>query len=167
MSLITVIMPAFNREKEIQFSIRNILKQSYKNFELIIVDDGSTDNTVKVISNFNDPRIRLLCLSKNQGASTARNLGIQNAKGDYITFLDSDDFYKINKLATQLKYLKETRADVVYCGMKVMVDPPHIFPINLENRIVEFKDLLEANSPGTPCIFAKKVVLSSFLLTKN
>lgn len=156
MDLVTIIMPAFNREKEIKFSIKNILNQSYRHFELIIIDDGSQDDTVGVIKSFKDSRIKLIRLTTNHGASEARNIGIKNAKGDFITFLDSDDFYKIDKINKQLIYLKDTNADVVFCGMKVLKDPPEIIPSKLENKNIKIEDLLNGNLAGTPSILARK-----------
>jgi len=99
---ISVIIPTFNREKLIGNSIKSVLNQTLKNFELIIVDDGSTDNTKEVVDKFQDKRIKYIKLDTNQGASNARNIGIKNAKGKYMSFQDSDDIFYPNKLEIQL-----------------------------------------------------------------
>jgi len=91
-AFISVIMPVYNRAEFIGEAIQSILSQTYKNFELIIIDDASTDNTLKVISEFtDDDRILLLKNKKNEGVAATRNRGIEIAKGEFIAFMDSDD----------------------------------------------------------------------------
>jgi glycosyltransferase involved in cell wall biosynthesis len=94
----SVIMPAFNQEKYIGAAITSVLNQTYTNWELIVVDNYSTDKTIEIISAFKDPRVQ--CLSINNGGIIAksRNLGITKSVGDYIAFLDSDDLWEGNKL---------------------------------------------------------------------
>lgn len=100
-------MPAYNAEKYIVDSIESVLSQTYKNWELLIVDDNSTDNTENIVKFYlGDPRIRLFKNTKNLGPAKSRNLGLDNAKGDYITFLDSDDFIHKDKLNSQLLFMK-------------------------------------------------------------
>lgn len=105
--LVSVITPSFNSAKFIADTIHSVQNQSYSNWELIIVDDCSTDKTVKIVNNFisNDSRIFLYQLNENSGAGIARNLAIQNAKGRFIAFLDSDDLWKPEKLKKQVNYL--------------------------------------------------------------
>lgn len=93
----SVVIPTYNRDKFISISIQSVLSQSYSNFELIIVDDGSTDDTENVVKSFSDNRISYIKI-KNSERAVARNTGIRVAKGDYITFLDSDDIYYSNYL---------------------------------------------------------------------
>jgi len=115
MNLISVVIPAYNRAKTIEKCVQSILDQTYQNFEIIVVDDCSTDNTCDVVLSMKDYRIRLLKLDKNSGAQVARNKGIIEAKGDWIAFLDSDDFWLANKLELQIQELAklEFRSDVV------------------------------------------------------
>ena len=89
--LISVVVPVYNVEKYVKECIESILEQSFKNFELIIVNDGSTDNSLNRVLEFKDDRI-VLINQKNMGLSGARNTGIHHAKGKYITFIDSDDW---------------------------------------------------------------------------
>ena len=93
------IIPTYNRSNFIAAAIKSVLNQTYTNWELFIIDDGSTDNTKEVVSNFNDPRI-LYKYQNNQERSAARNNGIKIAKGEWICFLDSDDAYKKHHLET-------------------------------------------------------------------
>jgi len=103
--LISVIMPVYNGEKFIRETIDSILNQTYQNFELIIVNDGSVDSTQQIIYGYEDKRIRLLNLTSNQGVANARNMGVDFSKGEFIAFIDSDDLYDLNKLQTQLDFL--------------------------------------------------------------
>ena len=90
-TLISVIIPTFNRAHCIEKAILSIFKQKYTNFEIIIVNDGSTDDTLEIISSLQDKRLRLICHERNKGLAVARNTGINNAKGEFITFLDDHD----------------------------------------------------------------------------
>lgn len=100
--LISVIIPVYNRAETIARSVQSVLMQDYCNIELLLVDDASTDNSVSVINSYRDPRLRLLCHPVNKGESAARNTGIQNAKGNLIAWLDSDDFWLEGALAKML-----------------------------------------------------------------
>lgn len=112
--LVSVLMPAFNAEKYIARAIESILQQSFSNFELIVLNDGSTDRTSQIIDQFKDQRIRKIDLPINQGLVKARNLLVSNARGKYIAFLDSDDVAFPNRLAAQVKFLDQNNADI--CG---------------------------------------------------
>ncbi len=95
--LFSIIIPTYNRANFIQIAIKSVLAQSYQEFEIIIVDDGSTDNTIEVVNAFADPRIQYY-YTENSERSAARNLGIQKCGGEYVCFLDSDDAFKPNHL---------------------------------------------------------------------
>lgn len=103
--LVTVILATFNRKAYLREAIESVLKQTYAHFELIIIDDGSTDDTAKMVKMFTDPRIEYH-FQENQGRSIARNLGLSLAKGEFVTFIDSDDLYLIHKLEQQVDYLQ-------------------------------------------------------------
>jgi len=116
--IVSVVIPTYNRAEFITRSVKSALKQTIKNIEVIVVDDGSTDNTNQVISNINDERLRFIKLFENKGAPAARNIGLKNSKGQYICFLDSDDEILPSKLEKQLEVfnnLKEKKS-IVYCG---------------------------------------------------
>ncbi len=102
-SLISIIMPGFNAGSYIQDAVNSVIHQSYSNWELLIIDDGSTDNTQDIISQFNDHRIRNFLLPDNRGVSNARNVGLKNIQGDYFTFLDADDEMPENSLLARLE----------------------------------------------------------------
>lgn len=116
---VSVIIPVYNRSETISRSINSALKQDYENTEIIIVDDGSEDDSRKIIESFDDSRIKAIYHDKNQGANAARNTGINAASGDVISFLDSDDEWRQNKLSSDINALKSstTNCGAVYCGI--------------------------------------------------
>ncbi|WP_286486414.1 glycosyltransferase family 2 protein [Empedobacter falsenii] len=118
MELISIITPCYNSEKYISETYDSINSQSYNNWEWIIVDDCSSDKSVEIIQSFNDKRIKLVILSKNQGAAYARNLALNKAQGRFITFLDSDDLWLPNFLETTINYLIENNEELVYSSYK-------------------------------------------------
>ena len=105
-TMVSIIMPAFNAGKYIEETIDSVIAQTYKNWELIIVDDGSTDNTAGIVKRYlaEESRIHYIC-QENGKQGKARNNGIKNSKGPYIAFLDADDIWVANKLAIQVKEL--------------------------------------------------------------
>lgn len=114
MPLISVVIPAYNSEKTIQETIESVIKQTFKDFELIVIDDGSKDSTVEIISSFSDPRLRVFSYP-NAGVSASRNRGWAKATGEFISFLDSDDLWTPDKLAAQLGALQANpQAAVAY-----------------------------------------------------
>jgi teichuronic acid biosynthesis glycosyltransferase TuaG len=111
---IAVIMPAYNAATYIDESIISVINQTYENWELLIVDDGSTDDTKKIVSKYlYDKRIKYI-YQKNVGQASARNNGINKTDADYIAFLDSDDTWEREKLAKQLQYFEYNNIDLVY-----------------------------------------------------
>lgn len=114
MPLISVIIPAYNSEKTIQETIESVLKQTFTDFELIVVNDGSTDATLEIINSIKDPRIQVLTYP-NAGVAVSRNRGISHSTGEFISFLDADDLWTADKLEAQLKALQENpKAAVAY-----------------------------------------------------
>jgi glycosyltransferase involved in cell wall biosynthesis len=112
--LVSVMMPAFNAERFIRQAIESVLEQSYSNWELIVVDDGSTDETAEALKEFVDPRIKVIHQS-NAGESAARNAALEHAGGEFLAFLDADDVYLPNHLAVAVDYLQtHSGSDGVY-----------------------------------------------------
>lgn len=107
--LVSIITPSFNSEKYISEAIQSVINQTYKNWELLIVDDFSSDTTSSIVKRFQitDTRIQFVRLDKNSGAGVARDAALQLAKGRYIAFLDSDDIWKPEKLEKQLAFMKQ------------------------------------------------------------
>ncbi len=104
---VTVFIPVYNREKFIGEALESILGQTFTDFEILVIDDGSTDDSRKIISSFSDPRIRLVCNDQNLGIPKTRNRGLEQAKGEYIALLDSDDRAFPERLAKQVRFLDD------------------------------------------------------------
>lgn len=115
---VSIITACYNSEKFISETIISVLNQTYQNWEWIIVDDCSTDSSIKIIENYKDDRIKLLKLKKNMGTAIARNYGINQVKGRYISFIDSDDLWLPTALEERIKYLQENNESAVYTSYK-------------------------------------------------
>jgi teichuronic acid biosynthesis glycosyltransferase TuaG len=121
-NLVSIITPSFNSSQFIIRAIESVLSQTYKEWELIIVDDGSEDNSVESIENFikNKEQIYLIKLNKNIGAANARNEALKVAKGRYIAFLDSDDIWYPNKLELQIKFMRLNNYPVSFTSYEII-----------------------------------------------
>lgn len=117
--LISIITPCYNSEKFIEETIQSVLNQSFVNWEWWIIDDCSTDKSIEIIQkHLTDKRINLIQLSENSGAAVARNKGLENANGGYITFIDSDDLWDSIFLEKSYNYLKKNQEELVYASYK-------------------------------------------------
>ena len=120
--LVSIITPSYNSGEFISETIKSIQNQTYRNWELLITDDFSSDNTVKIVKSFikDDNRIRLFQFDKNSGAAMARNNSIKRALGRFIAFLDSDDTWLPNKLITQLKFMTYNKVPISFTSYFLM-----------------------------------------------
>lgn len=116
---VSIIMPVYNDEAYIADAIDSVLKQTHQNLELIIIDDRSNDESVRIAESFSDPRIKLFKLAANSGAAAARNVGLRNASGDYVAFLDADDYWTQDKLEKQIAYMQDN--DCQFCASQYFV----------------------------------------------
>jgi len=116
--MVSVVIPTYNRAHLLGRAIKSVLDQTYQDFELIIVDDASTDNTKEVVKRLDDPRIRYVRHEENRGGAAARNTGIKTARGQFIAFQDSDDRWLPDKLEKQMRVFKSAspKVGVVYTG---------------------------------------------------
>lgn len=114
----SIIMPVYNVEKYVSQAIESVLSQSYRDFELIIVNDCSPDNSLSICESYakKDKRIRIISLSQNGGLSNARNVGMQSMRGDYVLFLDSDDWWETSLLGTVSQIIEKTHPEMVFFG---------------------------------------------------
>ena len=119
MPSISVIVPVYQAEKFLHRCLDSVARQTFSDWELILVDDGSTDGSAALCDRFaaKDNRVRVFHRKKNQGVSEARNLGINEAKGDYIAFLDADDCYEFQALETLWNLREQSGADAAACGL--------------------------------------------------
>lgn len=149
---ISVIIPTFNREKEVVRSIDSVLMQSFNNFEIIIIDDASTDDTLGVLSQYDDRRISIYRHSSNSGVSCARNLGIKKSKSKLIAFLDSDDEWLPEKLSSQVDLIRVAPSSIgmIYGGVENVKDTgSSFFQPNAKGDV--FKQMLNANHLHGAC----------------
>lgn len=117
--LVSIIMPSYNSEKYIKDSVESVLNQTYPFWELLIVDDCSTDKTVDIIKSFKDERIRLFQNNTNSGAAISRNWALREAKGKWIAFLDSDDLWLPTKLEEQVRFMVNNNYGFSYTDYRV------------------------------------------------
>lgn len=116
--LVSVIIPVFNAEKTIERAVRSVENQTYKNWELILVDDCSSDNSRKILKSLENKQIHSIHLNRNSGPANTRNAGIKAAKGDFIAFLDADDFWDAEKLEKQLSFMEKKDCAFSYTSYK-------------------------------------------------
>ncbi|HCR77415.1 glycosyltransferase [Chryseobacterium sp. APV1] len=143
--LVSIITPSYNSAEFIEETIQSVLNQTYENWEWLISDDRSQDNTVELIRKYNDPRIKLHVLEKNGGAGNARNKSLERAEGRYIAFLDSDDFWYPEYLEEMIGFMDKNNAELVYCNYS-RCDEHTMEPVLKDfeaDTIVTFSNLLK------------------------
>lgn len=117
MGKVSIIIPSYNSEKTISKTLNSVINQTYNNIEIIVVNDGSTDRTQKIVEQFCQLDDRITLISEpNRGVSAARNIGINSSTGDFISFLDSDDTYELTFVQEMVSKIDNGRFDAVYCG---------------------------------------------------
>lgn len=156
--LVTVVMATYNGEQFLAEAIESVLDQTYSNFEFIIVDDGSTDGTSKIITDFEDDRIIYMRKEKNSGIAYSLNLGISNAKGKYIARMDDDDVCFSNRFAEQVAIL-EKHDDIILCATNVILDKDPINILKEEEHEAIKMQLLFANAIVHPTVMIRKSIL--------
>lgn len=163
MELVSVIIPTYNRQKLIKRSIESVLNQTYKELEVIVIDDCSFDNTEKVVKNILDKRLKYIKLDRNSGACVARNVGINASKGSYIAFQDSDDVWHENKLEIQIELMKKKKAVVSFSNMneyRIGKNCTRVIPVNCKEGFLDYNFLLQKSVVSTQCMVAKKECFS-------
>ena len=161
MTEVSIIIPTYNRATSLGTAIQSVLNQTYKDFEIIVVDDFSSDNTEKVVREFQDQRISFIRHPENRGSGCARNTGIDRAKGRFIAFQDSDDIWLPGKLMKQIEALSKAcdEVGVVYTGY-IRKDSgvekyfPESYVKEKQNNIL--RQLVRGNIVGTPTAIVKR-----------
>ncbi|WP_452221566.1 glycosyltransferase family 2 protein [Lacinutrix salivirga] len=150
-ALVSIITPTYNSEKFITQTINSVINQTYTNWELILIDDASTDETLIIIEKFqnNYPTIQLIKNETNQGAAISRNKGIDAAKGDFIAFLDADDLWLPKKLEVQLDFMLKKQVDVCFTSYELMDENGNSLHKTVQALpILTYKKLLKSNYIG-------------------
>lgn len=170
MPLVSVIMPAYNVEKYIEEAINSVLAQSYTNWELLVIDDGSTDKTLQIVQKIaeKDNRVFLIRNEKNMGVARTRNRGFELCTGEYVALLDSDDIWHTEKLEKQVDLAKTTGADILYCSYRIVDDNGQkkcndlIVP-----EVLDYKFLLVENIIGLSTAFLKSEIVKKYRFNPN
>lgn len=167
--LVSIITPAYNCEKYIAETIESVLEQTYKNWEMIIVNDCSIDNTEAIVNNYtnSDNRVKLYNLKSNSGVVMARNKALEVAKGRYIAFLDSDDLWKENKLESQINFMKENNYAFVFSSYEVIDDNGQkTGRIVKAPKCLDYKKSIGNTSIGCLTVVIDKMITGNFYMPK-
>lgn len=160
---VSIIVPVYNAENYIEQTINSILAQDYENWELLLVENGSTDKSVEKIKQFSDERIRLIVMEGNAGAANARNEGMRQATGTYVGYVDADDLWSPDKLSRQIAFMKEKEAAFCFTGYEFGDE-------NAEGtgKIVKVPEtLVYKQALSNTTIFTSTVMFDTRLLDKN
>ena len=159
---VDIILPTYNSEKYIEETINSVISQSFENWKLIIIDDGSTDSTTRIIKKYlNDKRITLKILKRNKGASFCRNLALRNSKSDYVAFIDSDDIWEIHKISKQINFMKKNSYCFTYTNyipFKILSEKNNFVEI-VPPKITSFKVFVRNTSIGTSTMMIKRSLI--------
>lgn len=157
--LVSIITPAYNAAAYIAETIESVLNQTYQNWEMLIVNDCSKDNTAEIVQSYaaKDKRIKLINLKQNGGAAAARNTAIKNAKGRYIAFLDSDDLWKKEKLQKQIQFMQQNEYAFTYISYEHFKETKE----NIQNQVqiqksLNYNQALKGNQIGCLTVMVDK-----------
>ncbi len=168
--LISIIMAAYNAERTIGQAVTSVLNQTYENFELLIIDDCSTDSTLSVAEKFSkkDERVRIIRNSQNSGVSYTRKHGLEEARGEWIAVLDSDDAWTTDKLEKQILLQLETSGDLLYTGSAFMDhDGKSINWYLHAPQKIEYKQLLKQNLISNSSSLVRKELYEKYFVSDD
>lgn len=157
---ISIILPTYNRERCVRRAVESVLQQSYADWELIVVDNSSTDHTVDIVASYKDPRIRLTSVSNNGIVALSRNRGITLAKGSYLAFLDSDDLWYKEKLQVCISHLEAYKADIAYHKLGLL-NGKSLLGFSRQMQVPVIYDLLRnGNGIATSSVVVRKEIFT-------
>ena len=161
--LVSVVMPAYNAEKHLAEAVGSVLSQTYKNWELLILDDCSSDRTGEIAAAFAaaDDRISLQRVPKNIGVAGTRNLGFDRAQGDWIALLDSDDVWHSEKLERQLSLAEQSGADILYCSYALINEQGAHLSDFIVPGTTSYREMLKENALGCSTVLLSRAVVSA------
>lgn len=163
--MVSIVMPAYNAERTIEFAVRSVLAQTYKSFELIIINDCSIDKTPEIIRKLmhEDGRIRTINNDKNSGVSFTRHRGVKFALGEWIAFLDSDDAWTADKLEKQIALQEKTGAKFLFTGSSfVNADGEKINAILHVPEQISYRKLLKQNLVSNSSVMIRKSLYQKY-----
>ena len=166
--LVSVIIPYFNDEVNIGNAVKSALTQTYKNLEVIIIDDENSIASRKILENLKNKFTKIIIIStlKQSGVSVARNKGVKKARGDFIAFLDSDDLWKKNKIKEQVSFIKKNKLDICYTDYVAVNDNHKIIYKVKTPKTLFYKDLLRECPIACSSVLLKKKILKNITFKK-
>lgn len=167
--MVSIIIPVFNSQNTIKEAIYSVLSQTYSNFEILIIDDNSSDNSLDIINELSekDKRIKIISLSENKGVANARNLGLKNATGEFIAFLDSDDKWYPNKLEAQIHFMKANNYDFTFTSYNKFNQDGKILNLMRCPYKIDNHKLLKTCYPGCLTVMIKRNILQNLYFPLN
>ncbi|MBD2792789.1 glycosyltransferase family 2 protein [Xenorhabdus szentirmaii] len=166
--IVSIIMPSYNSSSFIEQSINSVLEQTFSSWELIIIDDCSKDDTVKLIEKFEDKRINFISLKENVGAGKARNIGLKLAKGKFIAFLDSDDLWETKKLEYQTNYMMKNPEIAAICTSYTFINEKNK-PIRgkiIPDEVITLSSYMKNTCIGFSTSMINKNIVGNFNLSE-
>lgn len=161
---VSVITPVYNAEKYLSETIESVLKQTYKSFEYLLIDDCSTDNSASIIKEFEekDSRVRYIKLSENSGAAVARNRGLEEAKGRYIAFVDSDDKWYPEKLERQLDFMENNHKAFTYTNYEHITEEGEVLSSPKLPDKLNYSGLLKNTAIACSTVVIDRQIIGDF-----
>ena len=165
-SEITVIVPSFNKKPYISECIKSVINQTYKNWNLIILDDCSNDGTQEFLNQLEtNKKVEVILLKKNKGPSFCRNLGLRLTKSKYVAFLDADDFWDSNKLEDQINFMKKENFDFTYTDYYSIRDNILIKKTNLPSKL-NYREFIKNSSINTCTMIIRRALIGTLKFKK-
>ncbi len=163
MDLVSVIIPYYRKKNFISFTIDSVLKQSYKNLEVIVIYDDEIDTDLELIKEIQrkDNRIIIIKNEKKMGAGISRNIGISNSKGKYIAFLDADDIWHTDKLKTQINFMEKHNISVSHTSYSIVNEDKKIIGKRIARNFHKLDELLKSCDIGTSTVVLKKTLINN------
>ena len=165
-SAVDIIIPNYNKAKYLEDAIKSVLGQKYTNWNLYIIDDNSKDGSVKILEKFRDnPKITIVLLKKNKGPSFCRNLGMRISSSEYISFLDSDDMWKEEKLSRQIDFMKQNKFEFSFTDYEIFFEKTNgqkifIKPTNIEN-VLDYSKFIHNSSINSSTMILKRSLIKN------
>ena len=160
--LVSIIIPMYNAELFIKETILSVINQTYRNIEILVIDDKSKDKSPEIVADMQkiDNRIKYIKLEKNEGVANARNIGINKSNGRFIAFVDSDDLWKKNKLESQIKFMLKNNYGFTFTAYEYMSeDSKPMNKVIYTKPCVDYKGLLDGNCIGCSTVVIDKNII--------
>ena len=156
---VSIIIPTYQNCNRLRDALNSVLSQTYNNYEVLIMDDGSTDGTEEMVNSFKDSRIFYYWNKNSGGPAKPRNRGIKFSKGNWIAFLDSDDVWKVDKIKKQVNFMKNNNLQASHTSYEIFDNKNQIVAVRIARNFYEIKDLLKSCDIGLSTVMLKKEII--------